>query len=96
MRCITYSANSFQVVIGRPSAGHWLPVLITVHNSSSPWAPSVPFTTSPVLAWQPLDYFIKCAYGMMFYKKKYKSSAISVEGFKIVCPGRNVNMSRLC
>lgn len=36
MRCITYSANSFQVVIGRPLAGKLLPVLITVHNSSSP------------------------------------------------------------
>lgn len=66
MRCITYSANSFQVVIGRPLAGKLLPVFITVHNSSSPWALAVPFTRSPVLAWQLLDYFIKCADGMMF------------------------------
>lgn len=35
MGCIIYSANSFQVVIGRPVAGEFLPGFITVHNSSS-------------------------------------------------------------
>lgn len=65
MRYIAYSDNAFQVVIGRSLTGKSLPVLITVHNSSSLWGAACPFTKSPVLAWQLLDYFIMCADGMM-------------------------------
>lgn len=36
MWCIISSANLFKMVIGRPLAGKFLPVFITVHNFEFP------------------------------------------------------------
>lgn len=80
MRCIIYSANLFQVVIGRPLAGKLLPVFITVHNSSSLWG--------AVCALHQKSYFSMATTGLFYYvcrwhdvlEKKKKQQFCNVSG----------------